>query len=69
MCHLPAADSDKSAGAPADKIEVTAEMTRAGGLEFSSFDERFEDVADAVVRIYRAMERTRLTVPAVRRDG
>jgi hypothetical protein len=38
-----------------DEIEITTAMIEAGVEEFCGFDSRFEDEADAVARVYRAM--------------
>jgi hypothetical protein len=49
--------SDK--GEKPDEIEITPEMTEAGTRELCSFNRDYEDDADAVARIYRAMLSTR----------
>lgn len=45
-----------------DKLEsdVTGRMIQAGKSEYFSFDSRFEDLEDALTRIWRAMEAARL---------
>ena len=37
------------------EIEITPEMIEAGERELLSFSRKFEDDADAVIRIYQAM--------------
>ena len=50
-----------------DEIEITPAMIEAGEEVFLSFDSRFEREGDCVVRLYEAMERTRLRL--VKRDN
>ncbi len=50
-------------GAPENEVEVTPEMIEAGCHEYLSYDERFERLSAAVVRIWRAMERARTSAP------
>ena len=40
---------------PADEIEVTLEMIRAGAAVIASFDRRVADDADLAVWVYQAM--------------
>lgn len=44
---------------PADEIEVTEEMIRAGAKVARSFDSRVADCVDLAVWIYQAMEAAR----------
>jgi len=44
---------------PATQFEVTPEMIEAGTVALYRFDRHFEDEADAVSRIYRAMASSR----------
>jgi hypothetical protein len=63
MCHVPAADSKESAGAPEKEIEVTPAMIEAGYrvLEASCItDDLLEADRGTVSEIYLAMYRTRL---------
>ncbi len=55
MCHVPAVESEGSAGAPETEIEITPEMIQAGAEAFTEYDSRFEDVKTAAVRVYLAM--------------
>lgn len=48
-------DKPRHAGAPEDGIEVTREMIDAGCLELSMRNSDFEDDAEVVFRIYKAM--------------
>jgi len=52
--YFPSLDSVE-AGAPANEIEITPEMIRAGPLIFLDYDSRFEEPADCVVDIFRKM--------------
>ena len=38
------------------RTDPTPEMVRVGVKEFYSFDERFEEASDVIVRIWRAMK-------------
>ena len=40
------------------EIEVTPEMVRAGAKAWLSFDARFEEIDDVVIRIWRAMKKS-----------
>ena len=42
-----------------EEIEITPAMIEAGAHEYWSFDDRFDPLSDAVIRIWRAMERAR----------
>lgn len=41
------------------EIEITDAMIAAGAREYHSYDERFEPLSAAIIRIWRAMELAR----------
>jgi hypothetical protein len=42
-----------------NEIEVTPEMLKAGALELAGYDSEFENIEEAVARLYRAMVRAK----------
>jgi len=55
MCHIPAVDSEESAGAPETEIEVTPAMIEAGALALIEHVMGDEDWDAAVREIYVEM--------------
>jgi hypothetical protein len=56
MCHSEAVDSEESAGAPEDEIEVTPAMIAAGVAAYRSSNEDYEEIELIVKNIFIEMK-------------